>query len=147
MNLHKAKGLEAEVVFLADPCGDRWRHVSKRVERHADGARGWFSIEKDERQRVTRCSRSLPAGTQKVAEELRYLDAEEVRLRYVAATRARELLVVGRWAKPGNGRPWGSFDQSLAEAPELPVPAKVAVPARPTAEDLRRLARRRGCPA
>ena len=47
MNLHKAKGLEAKVVFLADPCGDRWRHVSKRVERHADGARGWFSIEKD----------------------------------------------------------------------------------------------------
>ncbi|MEO7133884.1 MAG: UvrD-helicase domain-containing protein, partial [Vicinamibacterales bacterium] len=47
MNLHKAKGLEARVVFLADPTGDRWRHVSKRVERHAEGARGWFSIERD----------------------------------------------------------------------------------------------------
>ena len=55
-----------------------------------------------------------PAGwDEKVEDELRYLDAEEIRLRYVAATRARELLVVGRWAKAGNGRPWGSFDHFL----------------------------------
>ena len=126
MNLHKAKGLEARVVFLADPCGDRWAHVSKRVERHADGARGWFRIEGDAKGRPVLAQ---PAGWDAmVAEESQYLDAEEVRLRYVAATRARELLVVGRWAKPGNDRPWGSFDHSLAEAPELPVPAKVAVP-------------------
>jgi ATP-dependent exoDNAse (exonuclease V) beta subunit len=126
MNLHKAKGLEARVVFLADPCGDRWAHVSKRVERHADGARGWFRIEGDAKGRPVLAQ---PAGWDAmVAEESQYLDAEEVRLRYVAATRARELLVVGRWAKPGNDRPWDSFDHSLAEAPELPVPAKVAVP-------------------
>jgi ATP-dependent helicase/nuclease subunit A len=128
MNLHKAKGLEAKVVFLADPCGDRWRHVSKRVERHADGARGWFSIEEDGdgwRNRVI----AQPADwDQKVEEELRYLDAEETRLRYVAATRARELLVVGRWAKAGNSRPWGSFDPFLVGVPELPVPATVVVP-------------------
>ena len=52
-----------------------------------------------------------------------------MRLRYVAATRARELLVVGRWAKAGEKGPWGSFEPSLAGVPELPVPAKVAVPA------------------
>ena len=63
-----------------------------------------------------------------VEEELRYLDAEETRLRYVAATRARELLVVGRWAKAGNSRPWGAFDPFLVGAPELPVPATVVVP-------------------
>jgi len=60
---------------------------------------------------------------------LDYLDAEEVRLRYVAATRARELLVVGRWAKAADKGPWGSFAQFLASVPELPVPAKVAMPA------------------
>ncbi|MEO8260852.1 MAG: UvrD-helicase domain-containing protein [Acidobacteriota bacterium] len=128
MNLHKAKGLEARVVFLADPCGDRWRHVSKRVERHADGARGWFSIERDGDGYGNKVI-AQPAGwDEKVKEELHYLDAEEVRLRYVAATRARELLVVGRWARPGNGRPWGPFDEFLAGVPELPAVTKVAVP-------------------
>jgi ATP-dependent helicase/nuclease subunit A len=131
MNLHKAKGLEARVVFLADPCGDRWRHVSKRVERHADGARGWFSIEKDGDGWGDKVI-AQPAGWDgKVEEELKYLDAEETRLRYVAATRARELLVVGRSARPGNRRPWGTFDQWLAGVPELPVPADVAMPAVP----------------
>jgi ATP-dependent helicase/nuclease subunit A len=129
MNLHKAKGLEAKVVFLADPCGDRWRHVSKKVERHGDRARGWFSIEKDGEGYGNKVI-AQPAGWDgKVAEELLYLDAEEARLRYVAATRARELLVVGRWAKPGTGRPWGTFEQFLAGVPELPVPTKVAIPA------------------
>jgi ATP-dependent helicase/nuclease subunit A len=128
MNLHKAKGLEARVVFLADPCGDRWRHVSKRVERHADGARGWFSIEKDGDSWANKVI-AQPAGwDEKVAEELHYLDAEETRLRYVAATRARDLLVVGRWAKPGSRGPWRTFEPFLG-VPELPVPAKVTVPA------------------
>ena len=89
-----------------------------------------------------------PAGWEdKVEEELQYLDAEEVRLRYVAATRARELLVVGRWAKPGNGRPWGTFDQFLAGVPELPVPHERCRAGRPSAEDLGCLARRREGPA
>jgi ATP-dependent helicase/nuclease subunit A len=115
-------------VFLADPCGDRWRHVSKRVERHADGARGWFSIEKDGDGYGNKVIAQPAEWEEKVEEELDYLDAEEVRLRYVAATRARELLVVGRWAKAGDKGPWGSFDQFLGSVPELPVPAKVAVP-------------------
>jgi ATP-dependent helicase/nuclease subunit A len=131
MNLHKAKGLEAKVVFLADPCGDRWRHVSRRVERHGDSARGWFSIEKDGEGRGPKVI-AQPAGWDgMVEEELKYLDAEETRLRYVAATRARELLVVGRWAKPGEGRPWGTFDRWLVGVPELPLPAKVTVPSVP----------------
>ncbi len=129
MNLHKAKGLEAKVVFLADPCGDRWRHVSKRVERHADGARGWFSIEKDGEGWGNRVIAQPAEWEEKVEEEYLYLDAEEVRLRYVAATRARELLVVGRWGKAGEKGPWRSFEPSLAGVSELPVPTHVAVPA------------------
>ena len=113
-------------MFLADPLGDRWRHVSKRVERHADGARGWFSIEKDG-DRWTKKVIAQPAGwEEKVEDELRYLDAEEVRLRYVAATRARELLVVGRWAKPGKVAHGGRSTQSLAAVPELPVPPRLS---------------------
>ena len=33
MNLHKAKGLEADVVFLADPCGGVRKDVSRRIVR------------------------------------------------------------------------------------------------------------------
>ena len=62
-----------------------------------------------------------------VLQERAFLDAEETRLLYVAATRARDLLVVGRWAKPGHGGPWGTFEQSLVRVPELPVPTNVAV--------------------
>ena len=38
MNLHKAKGLEADVVFLADPCGGFKPRVDVHIER--DGAQG-----------------------------------------------------------------------------------------------------------
>ena len=50
------------------------------------------------------------------SEEQAYLAAEEQRLLYVSATRARDLLVVGRWAKSGGGgvRAWEAFAPSLA---------------------------------
>ena len=50
------------------------------------------------------------------AEEQQYLDAEESRLLYVAATRAKDMLVVSRWAKGGGkgtppGPRWIRFSQ------------------------------------
>ena len=44
MNLHKAKGLEATVVFLADPCGGVKPRVDVRIVRDGLSARGYFSI-------------------------------------------------------------------------------------------------------
>jgi ATP-dependent helicase/nuclease subunit A len=69
--------------------------------------------------------------TQYEAEELVYLDAEEKRLLYVAGTRARDQLVIGRWAKRiGRGTPaWDAFDPFLNGAAELPVPATANAPA------------------
>jgi ATP-dependent helicase/nuclease subunit A len=46
MNLHKAKGLEADVVFLADPCGGPKQWVDVHIERRGQKAVGWFKVEK-----------------------------------------------------------------------------------------------------
>ena len=46
MNLHKAKGLEADVVFLADPCGGMRRRVDVHIKREGEQALGWFKVEK-----------------------------------------------------------------------------------------------------
>lgn len=50
---------------------------------------------------------------------------------YVAATRARDLLVISRWTKSGGGtvRPWKDFDPYIDHAEPLPVPAGVGVAA------------------
>ena len=44
MNLHKAKGLEADVVFLADPCGGFKPRVDVHIERRGSRALGWFKV-------------------------------------------------------------------------------------------------------
>jgi ATP-dependent helicase/nuclease subunit A len=44
MNLHKAKGLEAKVVFLADPAGGVRPRVDVHIERAGSTARGWLKI-------------------------------------------------------------------------------------------------------
>ena len=99
MNLHKAKGLEANVVFLADPNGGVPPRVDVHIERTDLKAHGWFKVVRQDGELVRRasCSASTPTGRRTKAAELPYLQAEEDRLLYVAATRARELLVVSRW--------------------------------------------------
>jgi ATP-dependent helicase/nuclease subunit A len=129
MNLHKAKGLEAPVVFLADPCGGFKPRVDIRIIRDGLTARGYFRITSEwgQGEKVL----GEPAGwDQFKQEEQTYLDAEEHRLLYVSATRARDVLVVGRWAKTGGNfvRAWEAFAPFLKGVPELPVPAKVSAP-------------------
>ena len=130
MNLHKAKGLEAPVVFLADPCGGFEPRVDVRIIRDGADARGYLLITRKVGEfGVERVAEPI-GWDEHEAEERRYLDAEGERLLYVAATRARDTLVVGRWAKPGGGatRAWGAFDSHLISAEELTVPATVAQP-------------------
>ena len=130
MNLHKAKGLEAPVVFLADPCGGFKPRVDTRIGRDGLTARGYFSITSEwgYAEKVL----AEPAGwDQFKQEEQTYLAGEEHRLLYVSATRARDLLVVGRWAKIGGGgvRAWEAFAPFLGGVLELSVPATVSTPA------------------
>jgi ATP-dependent helicase/nuclease subunit A len=130
MNLHKAKGLESNVVFLADPAGSVQPWVDVRIERDGLQARGWLKIisKSDTSRKETLIGQHADWDTHEQA-ELPYVVAQEDRLLYVAATRAREMLVVSRRAdKPGDGA-WGKLNAFLGKARELSVPASVSVPA------------------
>jgi len=132
MNLHQAKGLEARVVFLADPCDTSYtRHdVEAHVSRLA--AKPYLSMVV-RRRFATGASTVLaePEGwDEERALEEDFSKAEELRLLYVAATRARDLLVVSRYRGGGStsGGPWSGLNGALESVPELelvpePMPA------------------------
>jgi ATP-dependent exoDNAse (exonuclease V) beta subunit len=82
MTVHKAKGLEFPVVVLADPTV---AHVGK-PSRHVEAERGLCLVP------LAGC---IPAELEERGPEVLERDAaESIRLTYVAATRARDLLVV-----------------------------------------------------
>jgi ATP-dependent exoDNAse (exonuclease V) beta subunit len=94
MTVHKAKGLEFPVVVLADPTAPRER---SEPSRHVDPVRRLW---------VEPLARCVPLELREQRErELRRDEEEEIRLGYVAATRARDLLVVpGLGDGPAGGR-------------------------------------------
>jgi ATP-dependent helicase/nuclease subunit A len=83
MTVHRAKGLEYPIVILADlTCNE----TASEPSRHADPARRLCAL---------RLAGAAPAELRDHADEERRRDQEEaVRVLYVAATRARDLLVV-----------------------------------------------------
>ena len=131
MNLHKAKGLEAPVVFLADPCGGFKPRVDVRIIRAGLNARGYFCIKRRIGEFGEKMLAERAGWAEHEVQERAYLTAERHRLLYVAGTRARDQLVVGCWAKgAGRGTPaWGPFDPFLTNVPELPVPVTASAPA------------------
>jgi ATP-dependent helicase/nuclease subunit A len=83
MTVHRAKGLEFPIVVLVDPTCASSRD---QPSRHVDAERGLWA------EPLCGC---IPAELHEASEdELRRDAAEAVRVAYVAATRARELLVV-----------------------------------------------------
>jgi len=128
MNLHKAKGLEATVVCLADPLGGVKPRVDVHIERAELKARGWLKIvRKNEDSFWEPVLGEHADWSAHEAAELPYLQAEEDRLLYVAATRARQVLIVSRWASKPNDGPWGVLGGFSTKAAELTVPATVTV--------------------
>jgi ATP-dependent helicase/nuclease subunit A len=100
MNLHKAKGLEAAVVFLADPAGGVNSHVDVHIERTDLKTHGWLRIVRKNKDSYGEKLLGEPADwAVHESTELPYLSAEEDRLLYVAATRARETVVISRSTK------------------------------------------------
>ena len=132
MNLHKAKGLEAPVVWLANPAGVGGFEPDRHVRRTGQAPLGHFRFTRP----VGRQTRTVsqPAGWEEsAAEELKYEEAEENRLMYVAATRARDLLVVSGYAGDLKERKaWGLLEPGLAAVEDLPdCPAGPGSPCAP----------------
>jgi ATP-dependent helicase/nuclease subunit A len=132
MNLHRVKGLEAPVVFLADPCHGFVFPPDVRIVREGGQSRGFMKIEWRSEESFARRLIGMPAGwSAHEAVEQRYRDAEVTRLLYVAATRARDLVVVGRWANATGNKAWGEFASFLSSCPELVIQPVPTEPHRP----------------
>ncbi|MHB2020252.1 MAG: UvrD-helicase domain-containing protein, partial [Candidatus Xenobia bacterium] len=84
MTVHKAKGLEFPVVILCDPTASEARQEASR----------WMDAERN-LCAMRLCDVSPPELLEAQDEERHREEEETVRLLYVAATRARDLLVVG----------------------------------------------------
>jgi ATP-dependent helicase/nuclease subunit A len=121
MNLHKAKGLEADVVFLADPDGGFKPRVDVHIERTELKARGWLKLVRKTEGSfgVTLLGEHLDWAAHEAA-EMPYLSAEEDRSQYVAATRAREMVVISRSTERLKSPAWIVLDKLPAQALELP---------------------------
>jgi ATP-dependent helicase/nuclease subunit A len=128
MNLHKAKGLEAAVTFLADPRSDRPFPIALRVERKGTRAVGHLRVaRKGPFNSLTTIGQPRDWAALE-DQEKKYVSAERLRLMYVAATRAKDLLVVCRSKKASANKAWDVFGPSLAKAPELAIPAVLPKP-------------------
>ncbi len=150
MNLHKAKGLEAPVVFLADPIPPLSKPPRIRVSREGSRAEGFLLLE-NRFSDFAKETLAAPADWEAhAAAEERHLRAEADRLRYVAATRAKELLVISRYGGKAGDKvaqgAWRPFEPYLGDVPELDVPREVPAPPR-HAPDLSAEARARATSA
>ncbi|NBC16370.1 MAG: UvrD-helicase domain-containing protein, partial [Bacteroidetes bacterium] len=150
MNVHQAKGLEADVVFLADPYDSGHRPTpSLHVARRDDGEDDVVVL--PARQRVGDYGSTTLAAPKAwddhyAEEEERFDAAEERRLLYVAATRARNLLVVGRYEGKDDQGFWSDLYPflerhdipDLETLPATPRAHRGAPPDLPTSRERRR---------
>lgn len=95
MNVHKAKGLEAPIVFLANPKGkpnvkDR---TDVHIQRKNEVTEGYIRFQKSNHHHKLPIGQP-PQWEEARAEENEFQDAEAVRLLYVAATRAESMVVI-----------------------------------------------------
>jgi ATP-dependent helicase/nuclease subunit A len=124
MNLHKVKGLQAPVVFLADPCGANDRAPLLHVDRSTTPVRGYLAL--------TGPTNAFgapgpvlahpPGWAELAAREEKFAAAEKNRLLYVAATRAQDEIFISFRAKRRNENPWEPLADSVAGVAALPDP-------------------------
>ena len=133
MTLHGAKGLEAKVVFLADPTGDGPSGRDYWIDRERNPPVGHFRVAQKAGP-WGEIDIALPRDWETMCElEDEFENAEKVRLLYVGATRAAELLVVSvkrNAARKASG-PWAALDPFLTADLSLPAPAPGAAAAPP----------------
>ena len=74
MNLHKVKGLEAPVVFLADPSGESDHDVDLYIDRSGDKVRGYLAIFGEAQGRQRRRSSHILGGGTPLLPKRRYFE-------------------------------------------------------------------------
>ena len=123
MNLHRAKGLEAPIVVLAEIGGPSRPPTPRRhVARGRAGSRGWFTAGfytwPEGRSPQWTVTAAPPDWEARKGIEIGFEDAERTRLLYVAATRARDTLVVSlNEDKPETGH-WAPLRTVLRDLPD-----------------------------
>jgi len=120
MNLHKAKGLEAEVIFLADPAYEVSHEPDLHIRRVGEKAAGYFVASHQQGDYGAKVVGIPPDWDELAAAEKAYRDAEEDRLLYVAATRAKGVLIVSRYPEKSNFGAWKDLYPNLEGVEELP---------------------------
>ena len=133
MNLHKVKGLEAPVVFLADPSGE-WDHdVELHIDRSAAAVRGYLAVyEPRLGNRPPRLLACPDDWERLAAKEKEFQDAESDRLLYVAGTRAGTCLTIAQRENRNDTNPWQFFAPYLKDQPVHADPGEQIQQARPT---------------
>lgn len=125
MNLHKAKGLEAPIVFLAIPFNHKKHSPNCYIQRKNTVPQGHFAVKKTHLYGNGKIIAQPPNWKEYCQTEELYLQAEEVRLLYVAATRAKNMLVIsslGEASSQNKNLPWGPLLMDLEQDMILPIP-------------------------
>ncbi|WP_201318255.1 exodeoxyribonuclease V subunit beta [Paenibacillus sp. EPM92] len=121
MNVHKAKGLEAPIVFLACPCGEKDHNADQFVDRSETEAAGYFLIQQSKGFQKDTIAQPVGWEAMRVRERA-FMHAERDRLLYVAATRAKQMLVVSLYPEQRAKCPWSSLMEGMELIRELDVP-------------------------
>lgn len=122
MNLHRAKGLEASVIFMAHPAKCvRW-DPEVHISRDSDKPKGYFLVTRAKGEFAKEILAQPPNWEHFAAEEALYAAAEEDRLLYVALTRPANLLVVSRYEAKPELSAWGKLEGRLCRVEEIDNP-------------------------
>lgn len=127
INLHKAKGLESQVVFLACSFGKGGGSVNFHVDRSGEKTLGYIGIQivKGEKPKQYTLPIAIPADwNDKVAVEEEFQKGENTRLLYVACTRAASQLVITTNGDDSYSA-WKPLTANLSSAGLLEIPPKV----------------------
>jgi len=130
MNLHKAKGLESPVIFLAIPYNTTTHEPTYYIERTGQEPYGHFLVYRSNPYNKGKGKRlAQPKNWEDYCQlEASYNEAEDIRLLYVAATRAKNLLVISSLNHKSNkSNPWLPLLKNIKEemniiAPEAGLP-------------------------